>query len=194
MKPIVTGHPSRRPVLLALAVAVSIGAVAVTGFMLGGAGGASDVQGEVVLAQESSEEDAVNGETGEIPPETIDVTFDVFLSRDPFEPVLPEVVEEPDPTGTQDPTDPSDPGAPGQPTDPAEPGLPSKEPTPEVMETTTGSGGSPVAIIRVGTTTYEVAIGEVFGDVYRLIGVDGDCATWLHGDSMQSACVGDTQK
>ncbi len=47
------------------------------------------------------------------------------------------------------------------------------------------------AQIRVGSTVFTVAPGEVFADNFKLVSISGDCATLLHGDDKFTLCEGE---
>jgi hypothetical protein len=137
------------------------------------------------------------------------VTYEVFLSRDPFDPVVPEeepvsTVDPSDPNVVVDPSnpvvvDPSNPVVVVNPSDPVAPlpVLPPSEPgdprcvgqeelvcdgrVVTLLETTV-IDGVPVAVIQVGTTVYEVRVGESFAGTFLLVAIDPPSATILYGD------------
>jgi hypothetical protein len=140
------------------------------------------------------------------------VTHEVFLSRDPFDPVVPEPVVPVDATDPSNPDAvvPLDPDAPLPvvPVDPDAP-LPVVPVDPDAplpvtgnpddprcageqelvcdgrvitLIDTTTAGGDPVAIIRVDTTIYEVRVGETFAGTFLLAAIDGSTVTVLYGD------------
>jgi hypothetical protein len=135
------------------------------------------------------------------------VTYDVFLERDPFDPVVPEPVAVTptgnDSDGPTDPTDPADPSDPADPTDPSQPGpgdpvschgdeeLVCDGRVLSLLEFRPGDDGSRIAVIQVDTEVYEVRAGEVFADHYLLHSFDGDCAWILYGDAARRLCQGD---
>lgn len=149
-------------------------------------------------------------------------TFEVYLARDPFEPV-----RQPEPAGTEpgdappgeaddgspgedsdlpDSDAPRDPGAPPPPSDPDDPAAP-----PSQRQCTggeeervcdgrvvslldlTGSGGERVAEIQVDTTIYTVRENEVFATHFQLVGFDGeDCVMLTFGSETSSLCLGES--
>jgi hypothetical protein len=129
------------------------------------------------------------------------VTHEVFLSRDPFDPVVPEPVVPVDATDPSNPDAvvpldpdaplpvvPVDPDAPlpvtGNPDDPrcaGEQELVCDGRVITLIDTTT-AGGDLVAIIRVDTTIYEVRVGETFAGTFLLAAIDGSTVTVLYGD------------
>ena len=119
------------------------------------------------------------------------VTTAVFLSRDPFDPVVPEpepAVSETDtdPDGTVDPLDPKAPPpiVPGNPGDPRCVGDRELVCDGQVVTLidTTVMNGEPVAIIKVGTTIDEVRVGQTFANSLTLVAIDGSTITILYGD------------
>lgn len=146
------------------------------------------------------------------------VTYEVFLSRDPFEPVVPD--PEPEPTDTSgDPSDPSDPTDPADPTDPSDPADPSD---PSDGGTTPVSPSDPrcsngaevvcegrvltavdifrdddgelVAVIQVDTTVFEVRRGQDFSSdpVFRVLDITATTVTLQNGDAAFTLTTGDT--
>ena len=138
------------------------------------------------------------------------VTYEIYLARDPFEPVVPEDLPQPDVADPDDPVDPTDPDPtdpdptdpdptdpdptdpdPVDPTDPRDPDEPDRcEGDVEVvcngevvslMDITEDDTGR-LAVIQVDTTVYEVRSGEVFADRYRLLEIGTDRVRVLFGD------------
>lgn len=133
------------------------------------------------------------------------VSYELFLARDPFEPVVPEPAPEPtDPTDPSDPSDPSDPGDPSDPTDPSDPdggGTTNGACTGETEVVCDGevltvievfeSNGEFVAVIEVDTMRYEVRAGDTFADVYEVVSISPDEVRVLFGDRVVRIQVGD---
>ena len=138
------------------------------------------------------------------------VSYELFLARDPFEPVVPEPEPEPtdpaDPADPTDPTDPTDPADPTDPSDPADPGTPGNGVANgpctgdtevvcdgrvltviEVFE----SNGEFVAVIEVDTMRYEVRAGDTFADVFEVVSITPDEVRVLYGDRIVRIQVGD---
>lgn len=149
------------------------------------------------------------------------VTYEVVLSRDPFEPVrevtatddVTETVTTPgSPTatpvtdGTTDPgtTDPgtTDPGTtdPGT-TDPVEPAPSTDGCTSDGDVVCDGASVSVIevtdgadgrtVIVQVGTSVYEAAEGDTFAGRFRVLSISDTCADFLFGDDRFSLCEGD---
>jgi len=129
------------------------------------------------------------------------VTYEVFLARDPFEPVVPEDVVVPA-SETGDSGDQTQPGE----TDPDDPDNQSTPPTEgctgedevvcngsvvTLVDVTTDEAGDPVAVIQVDSTIYEVARGEQFAGSYEVRAIDPPCVSLLFGDDGFQLCEGD---
>jgi len=130
-------------------------------------------------------------------------TFELFASKDPFEPLIDPT---PATTGTATPPATTDPGTtdPGT-TDPGttDPGLTD----PGTTDPGTGGqavgghtvrlvdvfsqDGSPRAQVSVDGSVYTVAEGETFAESFQLTSVSGTCATMLFGDDQFTLCEGE---
>jgi hypothetical protein len=211
------GSRGSRVALLAAVGVVGTVAVGMMGFWLIGGGEEPDLGFVLPPASEQPvdpqpEPDALAAELAALPA----VTYDVFLSRDPFDPVIPEP-EPPAPAddGTQqvavtDAVQPMPAPDPGDPTDPAQPG----ETVPDLVagEPPTGDchgedevvcdgrvvtlagverGDEPTASIQVDTTVHEVRAGDVFAGYFQVRAIDGGCVSLLYGDDGFTLCEGD---
>lgn len=114
-------------------------------------------------------------------------TFEVFESKDPFRPLVVEAAA----------------GAPG--------GTTSGSTSTGSTSTGGGAGGASAptggqsvtlvdvftqdgaqkAQVKVGSTVFTVALGEVFADNFKLLSISGTCATMLHGDDKFTLCEGE---
>jgi hypothetical protein len=212
----VQGRENRIALLVVLGV-VAIVAIALMGFWLLGGDGDADLALELPPAPDQAadpepEQDVLAAELAALPT----VTYDVFLSRDPFDPVVPEP-EPPPPAddGTQpvavtDATQPMPAPEPGDPTDPAQPG----EPVPDLVsgDPPTGDcrgedevicdgqvvtlvgierGEETTANIQVGTTIWTVRVGEVFAGYFQVRAIDDGCVSLLYGDDGFTLCEGE---
>lgn len=157
-------------------------------------GGAAGSDGTVILAQADEEEGEDDAETIELA--SIEVTYDFFLARDPFESIRPpEPVTAPsDPSDPTSPTQPTDPTSPTQPTDPSDP----TSPTPPPGDDTTCTTGveavcdgivvslldvdATTARIQVDQTTYDVEPGESFAQNFQLVRISGGCVDILYSN------------
>ena len=136
------------------------------------------------------------------------VTYELFLARDPFEPVVPE--PEPD---TPAPTDPATPApddstGPVDPSDPTDPDGNSNSNS-EANGACTGTvevvcdgrvvtvielveeNGELVVVVQVDTMRYRVRVGEVFADNFQVISISPDQVRILYGDRVARIEVGD---
>jgi hypothetical protein len=210
----IRGSRRSRLVLVALATALAVVASAVVTVVIGaGAFGSPaplpsttpvvDAGGDLATDSAAPGDDSI----GSVLPV---VTYEVFLSRDPFDPVVPEeepvsTVDTSDPNVVVDPAnpvvvvDPANPVVVVNPTDPAAPlpVLPPSEPgdprcigqeelvcdgrVVTLLETTM-IDGVPVAVIQVGATVYEVRVGETFAGTFVLVAINPPSATILYGD------------
>jgi hypothetical protein len=208
--------------------------LAVVGYLAFGSSPEGSAPVAIELAQSSSEEgaEAVPDEV-DAPPALPTVTYDVYLDRDPFEPVLKEaeeataegdpsvdvpsepapapagrIVVDPD-TGqlivVQDPTPTSGGDADPTPTSGDSNVTPSPDHTGgscqgegEVVcdgrvvtlhEVRSDAQGD-VAVFQVDTVTYEVGVGSVFAESFRVLSIEGQCATFLYGDDTSTLCAG----
>lgn len=127
--------------------------------------------------------------------------YEVFLSRDPFEPVI--VSAPPGGSPEVPPTSPT-PG-PGDPTpSPApSPGGPGPDDGCVDDGTVVCDGqvvklvdvfddGQPGAVVQIDETVYEVRVGETFAGNYLVRSIDPPCATLLFGDDAFTLCEGES--
>ena len=140
-------------------------------------------------------------------------TFEVFASRDPFEPLLSTEGEggttddgttddgttddgttddgttdpptDTDGDGDIDDDDATDPGDSG---DGDGPGGESVEGHTVQLVSVNGQGK---ATVQVDGTVYEVTQGETFAENFELLSTSGDCATMLFGDDQFTVCEGE---
>ncbi len=203
---------------LLLAAGLGFAAAALLGLMMFLGGGADPAAWEPVVAAADDDGIEDDGDVGADETDGVgtgvatEVTYDVFLSRDPFEPVVPEV-EEPadDPSTTPDPAAPADPAAPGTPAVPGTPPTPGTPGTPTVpgepatpVAPTPGNPGDPrcvgdeelvcdgqvVTLIDIVTDTAgeRVALVQVDSLVYEVR--QGDVfATYFQLRAIDGACV-----
>jgi hypothetical protein len=114
-------------------------------------------------------------------------TFEVFESKDPFRPLVTEQATEgaapgtapgSNGTGTTNGT-----GAGGAP-------APSGGQRVSLLDVL-DEGGTAKAQVKVGSTVYTVASGEVFADNFKVVSISGSCVTLLHGDDKFTLCEGE---
>ncbi len=135
--------------------------------------------------------------------ETLPVeTYEVYLSRDPFEPVVPA----PAAAGTGDQaggatnggtTGGTNGGTTGGTTGGTNGGTTgaTESPTPppidaRMLGVSADEQGADQAMIRVGDIIYTVGTGDAFGDGYAVTGIAGTCATVTHGGFTYQLCEG----
>lgn len=207
-----TTGPNRTPLLIVAGVAV----VAIIGLLLWMfvLGGEDDVFEPVPSAADAtapagdeSPPAAAVEDDGPPPVETVEV----FLSRDPFQPVRPDAApvdggDDGTAPGPSDPSDPTDPGPsdPSDPTDPTPPDDGDTDPAPKNGDDSATVEGHEVELIdvfeengarritiRVDSTLYTVGEGETFADNFRVLSIDPPCATLLYGDNQFTLCEGE---
>lgn len=169
---------SRSLVAAAVAAVVALSAWAVSGGMDDGEA-AQPVPTVAVAAQT----DADQGDEELAAPTA--VTYEIYLSRDPFEPVVPA----PDDSGNG-----GGGGGGGGTTPPEE--LCTESESEAVCEGLVVElvGIDPQtgdAIIRVGGAEYMVGVGDEFADRFRVLAIDAPCVTLLYGDESFTLCEGD---
>lgn len=176
-------------VWLAWLVVVAPGAGSGTGAASRPAGEAADRDGA------QAAEGAAAAQTEEPAP----TTFDVFLTRDPFEPVVPEGDGEQPADDTDQPPpgdDTTDDGDHAHDAGPDDPCTGEEEVVCDgrvvtLVEITTDDEGNRTATIRVDTTDYEVREGEVFAENFRVLSIEPSCVTLLFGDDSFTLCRDD---
>ena len=129
-------------------------------------------------------------------------TFDVFATKNPFEPVI--IVTPTDGTGGTTPTTPTTDGT-GNTTPTSSPtgtggsttttSTPSVEPGPgtsvALLDVFHASGGATEAKVQVGSTVYTVGVGDVFATSYRVVSLSGQCGQFVFGDAPFKLCEGE---
>lgn len=189
---------------------LTVGAVAVLAgtIWLGGDDGLDNVPASVDTGDGDDTEEPAEPEADEdLEAEVEDlptVTYEVYLARDPFEPVRTPPTEgdgdgdgdgdtivigdgDDDPSDPADPSDPTDPSDPSDPGDPDDPSTPSPGAECEGNEDEavcdghvlslleiTTQNGEQIAVIQVDTTVYEVREGETFAGSFHLLQIDPD--------------------
>jgi hypothetical protein len=173
-------------------------------------GGDSTELPDVVSAQEEiDEQDVEASELDELDQALPVVTYEIYLARDPFDPVVPEPEPEPATGGPDAPApDPGDPDAPAP--DPDDPDARASDPDGPAAPPRDGCAGDvevvcdghvvtlqevaeggQVAVIQVDTALYEVRSGETFAERFRLLSIEQDRVTALFGDERFTLPLGD---
>ncbi len=199
--------PARSGLRGLLAVFGVTGAVVAAGLVvwLGTAPGEEPVPmalpDDAALTAEGDSEDADAAEAADEPVPLPLVTYELFLARDPFEPVVPEpVAAPPAPTDPVAPT-PDDPNGPIDPSDPDN-NSNSNGPCTGVVEVVCDGrvlivieiaeeNGEPVAVIEVDTMRYRVGVGDVFADNFQVVSISPDQVRIVFGDRVVQVEVGD---
>lgn len=113
-------------------------------------------------------------------------TFEIYQSKDPFEPLLA--------TQTQQPGAPASPGTPIS-TPGAAPAPPLAGPVGKTQITLMDiytENNVKFASIQVGSTLYKAKEGETFATNYKLVSAGTDSATILYGDDSATLKIGET--
>lgn len=144
--------------------------------------------------------------------------YEVFLARDPFEPVIVSAPANPTTSPTTSPT-----GSPTTSPTTSPTGSPTTSPTsnPTTNPTTSPTGNPtnpdgcvdtgtvvcdgqvvklvdvfvddrPGAVVQVDDTAYEVRAGETFASNFRVSSIESPCATLLYGDDAFTLCEGES--
>lgn len=127
------------------------------------------------------------------PTSTPPATFEVYATKNPFEPVIQIDTGPTTPTtGGTGPTTPTT-APPGGATTTT---VPSNEPPPgetvTLLDVSRDSQGNPQARVQVGSTVYTVGEGDTFANgQYRVVSLDEPCGQFLFGDSPFRLCEGE---
>jgi hypothetical protein len=208
----------RNPMLLVLLAVVGLAALALAGFMfLGGDDAIAAPEMSIdVTAASATEVTASGSEAEPVSFETLPtVTYDVFLSRDPFDPVVPEpVAATTEQAATQPSTEPvpydqvqpiagddqNDDGSGGDDgtgdsaaRDECRGGTEEVVCDGRVVSLLELTGGAdPVAVVQVDTLTYEVRPGDRFAERFLFLDVvDAGTIRLLFGDEAFRLSVGE---
>jgi hypothetical protein len=194
------GNGERRRVIVLGAIlgVVLLGAIAKFTIFSGGGGGSGTASGTTLslprgIAEQTTTTKPSSRSTGS------PATFDVFATKNPFEPVI--IVTPPDATtpttggtGSTIPTTPG-PGGTGGTTPPTVTTVPSDQPpagtSVALLDVFQASDGTPKAKVRVGSTVYTVGDGMVFATSYRVVSLNAPCGQFLFGDAPFKLCVGE---
>ncbi|HEX4490643.1 MAG TPA: hypothetical protein VH914_05485 [Acidimicrobiia bacterium] len=201
-----TGERRRLIVLLSIAGVLVVGAL-LKFTVFNGGGGSSNNASSTRTEQPGT---GLTGSTDETTPTSEasrstspPATFDVFATKNPFEPVI--IVTPPDTTPSTTPS--TTPGGgttpgttPGGGTTPTGASTsttttPSVNPSPgtsvALLDVFPAAGGASQAKVQVGSTVYTVGVGSVFATSYRVVSLSGQCGQFLFGDSPFKLCEGE---
>jgi hypothetical protein len=190
-------------VLGAILGVVLLGAIAKFTIFSGGGGGSGTASGTTLSLPRGIAEQTTTTITKPSSRSTgSPATFDVFATKNPFEPVI--IVTPPDgttpTTGGTGPTTPTTPGpggpsGPGGTTPPTVTTVPSDQPpagtSVALLDVFQSSDGTPKAKVQVGSTVYTVGDGTVFATSYRVVSLNAPCGQFLFGDAPFKLCVGE---
>jgi hypothetical protein len=193
-----SGEKRRFVVLLGV---LGLVASAFFGRMVLGGGGGDDGAGEERVAQRVAARDAGKARAGAKPGQVEDdlgpsETFEVFATRDPFEPPFNPTPTSPPPTsppatggspGTSPPTGPPQTPPPATQPPSFDPGGGEAVALLDVFD----QGGVVQARVRVGSTVYTVGEGDTFATSYQVVALEEPCGDFLFGDSPFELCEGE---
>ncbi len=191
-----------------LTIVLAIGGVVIALFAAfslfsgGGGGGTSGTQSTLAPSSSQTADDGPHGGDQTVPstttpgqPNLPSGAFDVFATRNPFEPAI-EVTPESDTGsgttgGTSTPTD-TTPAGPTDTTTTTTPATanPSAGTTVAVIDVFQQGTGT-AAVVQVGSTQYTVVPGQVFATSYKVVSLSGSCGQFMFGDSPFSLCEGE---
>jgi hypothetical protein len=121
-------------------------------------------------------------------------TFDVFATKNPFEPVVivTPTTGGPGSTTPTTPTTPTTGGTGGTTTSTA---APSNEPSAgtsvALLDVFKQGDGTPMAKVQVASTVYTVGVGSTFATSYRVVSLNAPCGQFLFGDAPFRLCEGE---
>lgn len=207
--------PTRSPAVVALIAIVALLALGLLWFLvvaplMGGDDDASE--DDVVVTRPVAPEDAptaIPDEADELALLPIE-TYEIFLARDPFEPVVPRpdegagtgdvdvdgdgvpdvVIVDVDGDGVPDGgTDGGTDGVPGDGTGTDDPDGAAQH-NAVLIDVFTDDNGQPRALIRVDDRIYTVGEGDDFADGYALVAIEGTCVTFTFQGNAFTLCEG----
>jgi hypothetical protein len=145
------------------------------------------------LAQSQSSQDPFEEETDEANKAPLE-TYEVFASRDPFEPVVESGSASESEAGQGENPGGNAGGNAGQgegATGPAQANNEEVQGHTVTLVDVFREDGEDMAQVEVDATGYPVAVGEVFAENFQLVSTSGDCATLLYGDDQFTLCEGE---
>lgn len=174
----------------------AIGIVVLVAFLAlkvlgGGGGGSDDSASPSTAATVAPGAPAASTTTTSSPasPETPNQSFDVFTTKNPFQPlVASSTVSDQTTTNTSPPLD--DTGGSTTATIPADQAPAAGTPV-SVLEVTDATG-EVTARVQVGSEVYTVKVGDTFATSYRVVSLDlaSSCGQFQYGDSTFDLCAG----
>ena len=124
-------------------------------------------------------------------------TFDVFATKNPFEPVIIVTPTGGGGTGSTTPTSGGTTTGTGSGSGgtTATTAPPSNEPAPgtsvALLDVFQQADGTPMAKVQVGSTVYTVGVGDGFASSYRVVSLNAPCGQFLFGDAPFKLCEGE---
>ena len=183
------GTGERRRLIVLLSIAGIAALVFAKLVLFNGGGGSDTTQATLPVTVPTTVADGATSTTAPSSRSTrTPATFDVFATKNPFEPVI--IVTPP--TGGTTPTTPTT-GGTGGPTTTTQP--PSNEPEPgtsvALLDVFQQQDGTEMAKVQVGSTVFTVGEGDVFATSYRVVSLDAPCGQFLFGDAPFKLCEGE---
>jgi hypothetical protein len=181
------GNGERRRLIVLCSVAGVLVIVLLAKFVIFNGGGSEKTQATLPLSS------VVGGATSTTAPSSrstrTPATFDVFATKNPFEPVI---IVTPPTDGSTSTTAIVPGGGNGVTTTTA---VPSNEPQPgtsvALLDVFQQPDGTAMAKVQVGSTVYSVGVGDVFATSYRVVSLDAPCGQFLFGDAPFKLCEGE---
>lgn len=183
----------RRRLIVLVGVAGFLVLVLLAKFVLFSGGGGSHTTQSTITASSLVGGSTTTSTTPSSRSTRTPATFDVFATKNPFEPVI--IVTPPtDTTGPTTPTTPTTAGGNGGGTTTTT-AVPSNEPAPgtsvALLDVFQQGDGTPMAKVQVGSTVFTVGVGDVFATSYRVVGLTSPCGQFLFGDAPFRLCEGE---
>jgi hypothetical protein len=119
--------------------------------------------------------------------------FDVFATRNPFEPAVEVTPVQPDTGSTTGGTSTPPDTTPAAGTDTTTTVPASQNPTAGTTVAVIDvfpQGTTTAAVVQVGSTQYTVVAGQVFATSYKVVSLSGTCGQFMFGDSPFTLCEG----
>jgi hypothetical protein len=194
------GDQRRLIVMLSILGVVVVGGILKFVVFNGGGGGSNATTSTLTVSASngSSETTQTSGASRSTSPPA---TFDVFATKNPFEPVVivtpTDTTPDTTPGGGTTPTSSTTPGGGTTPTggSTTTTTTPSVNPSPgnsvALLDVFPAAGGATQAKVQVGSTVYTVGVGAVFATSYRVVSLSGQCGQFLFGDAPFRLCEGE---
>lgn len=177
-------------------VIAGIGVLVIVAFLamkvLGGGGGGDSTETTAAPAASGAPTASTTTTTTPEEPSTPNQSFDVFTTKNPFQPLVTDSANVGGSTTgqTSPPVDNSGGGVVPPPIIPEEQAPAAGTPV-SVLEVSNATGAT-VARVQVGSTVFTVVVGETFATSYRVVSLDPatGCGQFQYGDTPFELCVG----